>query len=125
MTTLQIGLLTIRALDVERTMDFYAALGLRFVRERHGEGPVHYAALCDGLVFEIYPLQGGDAATQSARIGWRVADVATSTQDLLAAGGTLLTPPTQTKRGVRSVVVDPAGHKVELVGEAAPCPNDP
>jgi predicted enzyme related to lactoylglutathione lyase len=114
MTTLQINLLTIRALDVERAVRFYEALGLRFIRERHGRGPVHYAAVCEGLAFEIYPLRAGDVATRSARLGFRVANVAVSTQDLLAAGGTLHAGPLHTDRGTCSVVVDPEGHKVEL-----------
>ena len=119
MATLQIGLLTIRATDVERTLGFYEALGLRFVRESHAGGPVHHASHCDGFVFEIYPLRQGDPPTRSARFGWRVADVATCTRDLVAAGGTLLAPAARTQRGIRSVIVDPEGHKVELFSEDA------
>lgn len=36
--------------------DFYRGIGLALVRERHGNGPEHYAAtLADGGVLELYP----------------------------------------------------------------------
>lgn len=41
--------------DVERTRSFYERLGLKFVREQHFGGPLHYAAQVGGDVFEVYP----------------------------------------------------------------------
>lgn len=51
----RVVLLVLYAYDIEKTAEFYAALGFAFVRERHGRGPAHYAAEQDGFVLEIYP----------------------------------------------------------------------
>ncbi|WP_306369833.1 VOC family protein [Nocardiopsis sp. CC223A] len=51
---------------------FYQALGLRFVRERHGAGPEHHAAvLADGLVLELYPATE-KRTTGAPRLGFTV-----------------------------------------------------
>ncbi|MBY0232484.1 MAG: hypothetical protein K2W96_24665, partial [Gemmataceae bacterium] len=67
---------------------FYEGLGLRFVRERHGDGPEHLAATLGGAVLELYP-RGDGPPSSGTRIGLRVG-------------------------GERRVVADPDGHKVEL-----------
>lgn len=36
-------------------MEFFSRMGLPFVKEKHGEGPEHYAAQVGDDVFEIYP----------------------------------------------------------------------
>ena len=47
------------ARDPVATRQFYETVGLAFVEEKHGEGPVHYAHAFPGLVLEIYPLRAG------------------------------------------------------------------
>lgn len=56
------NLYVLRAHDPEKTLAFFQGLGLHFVREQHGEGPVHYSCEMSGKVFEIYPRtsKGGD-----------------------------------------------------------------
>jgi hypothetical protein len=49
------NLLVIRASQPERLANFYSAMGLRFERERHGNGPEHLTCSLNGFVFEIYP----------------------------------------------------------------------
>lgn len=44
------------------------ALGIRFTRERHGGGPVHYSTQLDGTVVELYPASGTRHVTRT-RIG--------------------------------------------------------
>lgn len=52
--------------------EFYARLGLTFARERHGDGPEHYAAtLADGLVLELYP-GTPERTTGALRLGFLV-----------------------------------------------------
>ena len=115
MVTSRLSLLVIRAADMERTVAFYRALGLSFERERHGSGPVHYAAKCDGTVFEVYPARQGEPATASVRLGFSVWDVPKATAALLGTGGVL-----QGKAGtMRSVVIDPEGNRVELTAAGA------
>ena len=49
----------IKTAELEKTRAFFETLGLTFVEEKHGKGPVHYACERNGVVFEIYP-QGKD-----------------------------------------------------------------
>ena len=43
--------------DIERAVEFFRALGLKFSEQQHGSGPRHFAHEGpDGRVFEIYPL---------------------------------------------------------------------
>ncbi|WP_017573890.1 VOC family protein [Nocardiopsis halotolerans] len=83
---------------VEECRAFYAGLGLRFVRERHGSGPEHHAAeLPGGMVLEIYPATP-ERSTGAVRLGFTVA-------------GDRATPPLEPGR---RVLTDPDGRKVDL-----------
>ncbi|MFI8513278.1 VOC family protein [Streptomyces sp. NPDC085460] len=56
---LRIDLVVLHTDRLEDCRAFYTGLGLTFVRERHGTGPEHYAAvLADGAVLELYPATG-------------------------------------------------------------------
>lgn len=41
--------------DIEETKAFFEAMGLSFVKEKHGIGPEHYACQKGDFVLEIYP----------------------------------------------------------------------
>nr|WP_231972566.1 glyoxalase/bleomycin resistance/dioxygenase family protein [Nocardiopsis alborubida] len=83
---------------VEECRAFYAGLGLRFVRERHGSGPEHHAAeLADGMVVEIYPA-AAERSTGAVRLGFTV-------------HGHRAVPPLEPGR---RVLTDPEGRKVDL-----------
>lgn len=71
-------LLVIYTESLEECRQLYANLGIRFVRERHGTGPEHYAAaLPGGVVIELYPARGG-RATGALRLGFAVEGAAVS-----------------------------------------------
>ncbi|MBV9850371.1 MAG: VOC family protein [Armatimonadetes bacterium] len=61
MTSPTLGLVVLRAADVDRMLAFYHALGLEFVQERHGNGPIHYSCDLGGTIIEIYPGKSGVA----------------------------------------------------------------
>ena len=44
-----------RVADIDRVKEFFENFGLSFVKEQHGDGPVHYACEVAGSVLEIYP----------------------------------------------------------------------
>ncbi|MGA5703073.1 VOC family protein [Peterkaempfera bronchialis] len=78
--------------------DFYIGLGFDFAEERHGTGPVHYAAVLDGgVVFELYPA-GRRPPTGYLRLGFAVRVGAVRCG--LVAG--------------RHVLTDPDGRTVDL-----------
>lgn len=43
-----LNLLVLRTDDLEKSRDFYAALGLAFEKHKHGTGPSHYACESGG-----------------------------------------------------------------------------
>lgn len=95
-TTTSATLLVLYTDDLERCRAFYAALGLQFVLEQHGNGPEHYATeLPGGLVVELYPATERRPAS-SNRLGFGVAAEAVD----LAPG--------------RHVLEDPDGRAVEV-----------
>nr|WP_236568124.1 MULTISPECIES: glyoxalase/bleomycin resistance/dioxygenase family protein [unclassified Nocardiopsis] len=92
------ALLVLYTARLRECRDFYAALGLEFVPERHGRGPEHHAAeLPGGVVFEIYP-SAADRATGRVRLG-------------LAVEGRRAAPPLEPGR---HLLTDPDGRTVEV-----------
>ena len=66
-------LLVIYTERLDECLAFYRGLGLSFVRERHGTGPEHHAAvLGSGTVLELYPATGPDRATGRLRVGFEI-----------------------------------------------------
>ncbi len=117
MTSL-LNLLVLRVPDLERASDFYSAFGLTFTKHAHGQGPEHYAAEFGGMVFELYPQASEDASTKHVRIGFRVADAAAIIQALETKGGKIISPLQDSPWGLRAVVSDPFGHRIELTESA-------
>ena len=109
----RLNLLVLRARNADALAAFYSALGFRFVRHRHGSGPEHYAAEEAGGVFEIYPASAG-CLTQALRIGFSVEDVPTTVERVRVAGGEIVSQPEDSPWGLRAVVIDLEGHRVEL-----------
>lgn len=87
--------------------EFYESLGLSFAKEKHGNGPEHFACEINETVFELYP-KDSNTMTDKSRLGFKVSDLSrvltkvqvSSTYEY--AGQTIY------------VVVDPDGRKVEI-----------
>lgn len=52
--------LILKTPDYEKALAFFTELGLKFVQEKHGSGPVHHACEQNGVLFEIYPARKTD-----------------------------------------------------------------
>ena len=118
-TDVDMNLVMLRSVDLERALRFYAALGIALSREQHGSGPEHLAATIGTLVLEIYP-QGSADKTVGVRLGFRVKSLVTTIARLQAIEGVIVSPMQESKWGLRAVVSDPDGHRLELVeGQAA------
>ena len=110
-----LNLLVIKSQDLTKSVAFYTLLGLKFIEEQHGKGPVHFAAQMDGgTVFEIYPANSAEKVTQNIRLGFVVEDLDKTLQSLIAAGFRIAQPAAQSRWGYRAVAIDPEGRKVEL-----------
>jgi len=118
MKTSRLGLIVIRAADIEQTLRFYRALGLEFVEEQHGNGPLHYACDLSGTVIEIYPGKPGAAPDRrsggATLLGFQVDLLEPALKAIEEIGATVLTPPQNSPWGRRAVVQDPDGRAIEL-----------
>ena len=113
-----ISLLVLRTAQMDKSLAFYRALGLIFVEEKHGSGPVHYSTQIGSIVMEIYP---GEAAAPinskgggATMIGLRVDSVDSVLAGIQTLGAQVLTAPSDSPWGRRAVVLDPDGRAVEL-----------
>lgn len=119
MTHTLLNLLVIRSADIEKSLQFYRWLGLEFIQHQHGSGPEHYACSLGELTFEIYPRIDLAQDTTATRIGFRVDGLNALIAFLQEHGVSIISPPKNSPWGLRAVVNDPDGHRVELV-EALP-----
>jgi len=110
-----LNLVVLRSANIRRSAAFYMCLGLQFVQHRHGNGLEHFSAELPGTVFELYPLSSDSQPTLGTRIGFRVPSVDTALAALSDYPGAVLTPARDSEWGRRAVVVDPDGHRVELL----------
>jgi lactoylglutathione lyase len=107
-------LLVIRSRDIDKLATFYAALGLRFSKHRHGPSPEHLSSTIGETVFEIYPANSANESTVSTRLGFSVPSLADALSRLRHLEATVLSEPSDTPFGRRAVVQDFDGHKIEL-----------
>ncbi len=113
-----LNLVVIRAAELEQARLFYSAIGLQFTRERHGNGPEHLAATVGGLTFEVYPATS-ESQTVNTRIGFSVPSIGSVLRTLEELGSKIITPPQESPWGLRAVVADPDGHRIELIQSIA------
>jgi lactoylglutathione lyase len=114
-----LSLIVIRAKDMDRLAIFYAALGLQFTKHRHGKGPEHLSSTIGETVFEIYPSGSAGENTSYTRLGFSVSSLNDTLGELRALKATLIAEPSDTPFGLRAVVQDFEGHKVELYQKAS------
>ena len=110
-----VNLVVLRSEDIDRASTFYSAMGLLFLKHRHGAGPEHYSSEVAGFVFEIYPIGSAHQPTTSTRIGFSVDDVDSVIHLLEKVGGKIISPPGDSEWGRRAVIKDLDGHYVELI----------
>jgi hypothetical protein len=114
MSEISLSLLVIRTRQIEAVRFFYETLGVNFVEERHGAGPVHFAGHVGATLLEIYPLTAGEADT-TTRLGFTVADLGWIIESLWRRNLSPLKQAQQSEWGLRFVVKDPDGRSVELL----------
>lgn len=114
MPSVSINLVVLRVPDLERAMRFYSAFGFTFTKHAHGKGPEHYAAELDTMVFELYPQVSEEASTRHVRIGFQVTNAAAVIQSLEEHDGKIVSPLKDSPWGLRAVIDDPFGHRIEL-----------
>jgi catechol 2,3-dioxygenase-like lactoylglutathione lyase family enzyme len=110
--------LVLYAPDPERTKAFYEAIGLPFVREQHGGGPVHYACDFHGhFVLEIYPMSGSVETSgpgPKSRLVINVVDIV-SIRRKLKRRGDRHSRIKRADQGPTMLVRDPDGREILLI----------
>ena len=108
-----VNLIVIRVADLDRSQQFFESLGITFSRERHGNGPEHLVAKIIDLVFEIYPL-GNGLSTSATRLGFQVDSLQNAIDAVVKCGAEIVTSPADGPWGIRAVIKDLDGHRIEL-----------
>ncbi len=108
-----LSLIVIRVSDIERSAAFYSALGFTFKREQHGSGPSHYSAWVGDILFELYPASEQFPAT-TLRMGFVVSSIDSVLEVWRQYDCEILSEPKDSLWGLRAVVADPDGHRIEL-----------
>jgi lactoylglutathione lyase len=114
MTNARLTLIVIRSADIDRAVQIYQAIGLRFSKHAHGTGSQHYCSENGTVVFEIYPLTEGQTPTTETRLGWSVESVEEAAARLSQIGARMISPPRDSPWGRRAVFADFDEHRVEI-----------
>lgn len=113
---MQLSLLVIKTHHIERLKQFYESIGLSFQEEKHGNGPVHFTAFIQNIVFEIYPLPPSiEIADTTTRLGFQVGNLDVFIQHMKATGTQIIKEPRPTQWGYLALVKDPDGRVIELI----------
>ena len=107
-------LIVLKTHDVEGLRRFYQTLGIEFVEEQHGAGPLHYAGTVGETVMEVYPLANGKVVDDSLRLGFAIENLDERLARIDEAGGQLLRPLKETAWGKMALAANPDGRRVEL-----------
>jgi lactoylglutathione lyase len=108
-------LMVLKTMQLGKVRTFYQSLGIDFVEERHGKGPLHYAGRVGEAVLELYPLPVGlTTADHTTRLGFAVDGLEQVLESLRVTGTSVVKQPQGTAWGFRAVVQDPDGRAVEL-----------
>lgn len=70
-----INLIVLRVGNLKKSVEFYQSLGFNFIEEKHGNGPIHYAADINGLVLELYSASLAYPVENSTRLGFNISNM--------------------------------------------------
>lgn len=114
-----LSLIVLRTAKLDAALAFYRALGLEFVSEQHGSGPVHYSTQIDKTVLEIYPGKEGSAPPRlqagATMLGFQVKSVDDTLVSLQSLKVEVISPAKDSPWGRRAIVTDPDGRAVEIM----------
>ena len=110
-----LNLVVIRSLEPAQVVKFYSLFGMQFQEERHGSGPIHWAASLAEMVLEVYPAKSADEVDSTTRLGFEVNDAVVVLERLRTAGFQVVKELSQGPWGTRAVVRDSDGRSVDIV----------
>jgi lactoylglutathione lyase len=115
---MKINLIVLKTAQPGKLVRFYQQLGMNFEEHRHGNGPLHFAAEINDVVFEIYSLsKESGPADNTLRLGFTVSKLDHLVENLQRSGVKIIRNPTMTEWGYQALIEDPDGRKIELKDE--------
>lgn len=108
-----LALIVMKSACVDELKKFYETIGLQFMQEQHGTGPVHYSANFGDTIFEIYPVGSGEYPDKT-RLGLYVHNFDEVCARLKSIYALAHSQPRLLRGKEQLVVKDPEGRKVEL-----------
>ena len=121
-----LSLIVLRAINIEVSLAFYQALGITFVQEQHGSGPVHYSCDLGGVILELYPAKPSSSSkvnTDKTMLGFTVTSLVNTLGKLNTLGIMPNSAPQKSKWGFWVNVIDPSGYTVQINEVAAGIPS--
>jgi catechol 2,3-dioxygenase-like lactoylglutathione lyase family enzyme len=106
-----LNLLVLRCGNIDRAKSFYELFGMAFVKEQHGNGPMHYSSTDDAGTLELYPAEG--AGVDQTGLGFTSGDL-DGLHMLLRRNQFAPREIRDTELGRMFVVRDPDGRRVEI-----------
>jgi catechol-2,3-dioxygenase len=108
-------LIVLRTHRLEEMKAFYETLGIKFVEEQSGKGPVRYVGAIGSAVLELTPRSKGEAPVEhSVRLGFAVSNLGNIAMELGSTG--IRIGPSERNSPV-VVIKDPDGRVIELTQE--------
>ncbi|HEX8835095.1 MAG TPA: VOC family protein [Abditibacteriaceae bacterium] len=117
MESTTLSLIVIRAADMKASLAFYHALGVAFIQEQHGSGPIHYSCDFGGLVLELYPNKTSavqESGTHTTMLGFKVSSIERTLVELSKLGIKPEAEPKESDWGRWVNVTDPGGRTVQI-----------
>jgi lactoylglutathione lyase len=112
---MKINLVVVKTSRPHELASFYKQMGIKFESHRHGNGPIHYAAEIDSVVFEIYPLpRDREQANDTLRLGFTVDNLDEVIERLKNSAGKIIKEAVMTEWGYMAIIEDLDGRKIEL-----------
>lgn len=115
---MKVNLIVIKTIRLEELKKQYELIGIQFQYHQHGNGPFHYSAELDDLIFEIYPLPKSQTVVDNTtRLGFTIKDFNETVNRIQESNWKIISEPQTTEWGTIAVIEDLDGRKVELKSE--------
>ncbi len=112
---MKLNLIVLKTREPESLKKQYELLGLTFEYHNHGNGPFHFFAEVEGLVFEVYPLSKQvQTADNTLRLGFEIKNIESLITRLEGTNWIVTSDPKHTTWGKIAIIQDLDGRKVEL-----------
>lgn len=112
--SISLNLLVLKCNNIVESRVFYEKLGVKFKREKHGNGIEHLAAEMGSLIFELYPLRDNEKP-DNCRLGFSTKLLADLSDDLVHDENIpIVKPLTESNGRLVLVVKDPDGRTIEI-----------